>query len=126
MITLKGEFVYMPSTNEMHETAQRMEAMFHLPGFYYGIDGVHMIFADRPVAFLTISMHNSFFCRNQKFSVNVQVVGTQAYKKWARQSGDIEPGSMFDMEPSSILYIQDNKHESINNNYTTFTVVLLV
>ena len=77
----------------MHETAQRMEAMFHLPGFSYGIDGVHMIFADRPVAFLTISMHNSFFCRNQKFSVNVQVVGTD------KRISDIDvqwPGSVHD------------------------------
>ena len=78
---------------EMHETAQRMEAMFHLPGYSYGIDGVHMIFADRPVAFLTISMHNSFFCRNPKFSVNVQVVGTD------KRISDIDvqwPGSVHD------------------------------
>ena len=64
----------MPSIAEMRETAEAMEAKYHLPGIALGIDGVHCRFGDQPRGLPDHHVAQYYWCRRQCYSINVQVI----------------------------------------------------
>ena len=77
LLRLMPEYVRMPTVEEMRATATRMEEAYHLPGFAYGIDGMHVLFdhAPRgiPVGPGYPSLQN-FFGRKMHWCINVVYV----------------------------------------------------
>ena len=46
--TLKDMFIFMPSEAMLQANAAEALRRFHLPNFGYAIDGVHMVFEEKP------------------------------------------------------------------------------
>jgi hypothetical protein len=59
----------------MEETANCLEAQFHLPRFAFGIDGVVMKFDGAPRELPEGTVQQDFWHRKMLYAINVQVVG---------------------------------------------------
>ena len=79
LVRRKSEFINMPGTDQMQDTAQRMLEKFHLPGFAFAVDGVQMRFTEAPRGIPDDKVQQMFWCRKQFFSLNVQVVGNDKF-----------------------------------------------
>jgi hypothetical protein len=76
---LKAQYIRMPTTQEMEETANRLEAQFHLPRFAFGIDGVVMKFDGAPRELPEGTVQQDFWHRKMLYAINVQVVGNDRH-----------------------------------------------
>ena len=75
----RSEYIFMPSTQEMEETADRMYQRFHLPRFSLAVDGVMLRFQDAPRKLPPGKHQQQFWCRKQSYSINGQVVANDRY-----------------------------------------------
>ncbi len=48
LASLKEQVIRMPTNEEAEVTARRLEAIYHLPGFAFGVDGTVVKFEDAP------------------------------------------------------------------------------
>ena len=74
LIRRKAEFIYLPSSDEMLATSQRILDRFKLPRFALAVDGVQMRFNEAPRKIPGNKNPQLFWCRKQFFSINCQVV----------------------------------------------------
>ena len=74
LLEIKGEFVMMPNAEEMSKTSERMYERFKLPGFALAVDGMHVRFVEAPRGIPDHIPKQTFWCRKQYFSINVQLV----------------------------------------------------
>ena len=79
LVRRKGEFVYMPDSNTMQETAERMQDKFNLPRFAFAVDGCQVQFTNAPRKLPPNKVAQQFWCRKQFYSINVQVVGNDKF-----------------------------------------------
>ena len=79
LVRRKGDFVYMPDSNTMQETAERMEDKFNLPRFAFAVDGCQVKFTNAPRKLPPNKVAQMFWCRKQYYSINVQVVGNDKF-----------------------------------------------
>ena len=47
-MALKDDFLHFPSDEMLRTNAQEYERKYKLPGFGWSIDGVHMVFGEKP------------------------------------------------------------------------------
>ena len=74
LVARKAQYIFMPTIEEMTETATEMEDRFHLPGFALGVDGCQVRYSDGPRGIPRIHVMQQYFCRKQHYSINVQVI----------------------------------------------------
>lgn len=77
VITLKEQYIYMPSPRERRETSDHFFSLKGLKGFAWGIDGTHCFFNGKPRGVPEGMDPQRFFSRKQRYSINVQVVGNE-------------------------------------------------
>ena len=78
LLSLKGQWIYMPSVAEQAQTAQFNMTKFGLPGISMAVDGVHCYFADTPRGVPGhIDNLKVFWGRKARYSINCQVVGNE-------------------------------------------------
>ena len=46
--SLKDDFLHMPSEEMLRSNSEEYLEKYHLPGFGYAVDGVHMVFEQKP------------------------------------------------------------------------------
>ena len=79
LVRRKGQFVYMPDGDTMQSTAERMQDKFHLPRFAFAVDGCQVKFTSAPRKLPPNMFAQSFWCRKQYYSINVQLIGNDKY-----------------------------------------------
>ena len=72
---LKPRYVRLPNKDEENDSARQIRERFYLDKCAYGIDGVHMIFKDKPQRVLDGQDPVQFWNRKERYSINVQVIG---------------------------------------------------
>ena len=72
---LKRDFIRMPTDEEAAATARRLEDRFHLPGFAFGVDGVAMLYEDKPRVIPPGTVAQDYWNRKMTYAINVQIVG---------------------------------------------------
>ena len=78
LLSLKGQWIYMPSDAEQARTAQYCLDKFGLPGISMAVDGVHCYFADTPRGVPAhINELKVFWGRKARYSINCQVIGNE-------------------------------------------------
>ena len=78
LLSLKGQWIYMPSVAEQARTTQFCLDKFKLPGISMAVDGVHCFFADTPRGVPAhINELKVFWGRKARYSINCQVVGNE-------------------------------------------------
>ena len=78
LLSLKGQWIYMPSVAEQARTAQYCLDKFGLPGISMAVDGVHCYFADTPRGVPAhINELKVFWGRKARYSINCQVIGNE-------------------------------------------------
>ena len=78
LLSLKGQWIYMPSVAEQAHTAQYCLDKFGLPGISMAVDGVHCYFADTPRGVPAhINELKVFWGRKARYSINCQVIGNE-------------------------------------------------
>ena len=78
LLSLKGQWIYMPSDVEQARTAQYCLDKFGLPGISMAVDGVHCYFADTPRGVPAhINELKVFWGRKARYSINCQVIGNE-------------------------------------------------
>ena len=78
LLSLKGQWIYMPSVAEQARTAEYGLARFGLPGISMAVDGVHCYFTDTPRGVpAQIDELKVFWGRKARYSINCQVVGNE-------------------------------------------------
>ena len=74
LLHFRRQYIFMPTNDEMHETAEKMLQRFKLPRFALGVDGVMLKFESAPRK-LPVNKHpQQFWCRKQFYAINAQVV----------------------------------------------------
>ena len=73
--TLKGEEVFIPNDRTLRANSEEALEKYKLPGFGFGIDGVHMIFEDLPHAIPNGRSKREFRNRKSSYSLNTQIIG---------------------------------------------------
>jgi len=71
----KDNFIRMPTDEEAAATARRLEDRFHLPGFAFGVDGVVMLYEDKPRLIPRGRVPQDYWNRKMVYAMNVQIVG---------------------------------------------------
>jgi hypothetical protein len=79
LVRRKHQFVYMPNTDQMQETATRMFDRFKLPCFALGVDGVQIRFEGAPRKIPANKTTQMYWSRKQCHSINAQVVVNDRY-----------------------------------------------
>ena len=74
LLQYRNHYIFMPTNNEMQETAERMFEMFKLPRFALGVDGVMLKFEAAPRKLPENKHQQQFWCRKQFYAINAQVV----------------------------------------------------
>ena len=77
LVRRKGQFVFMPDSDTMQNTAERMQEKFQLPRF--AVDGCQVKFSSAPRKLPPNKVAQQFWCRKQFHSINVQVVGNDKF-----------------------------------------------
>ena len=78
LLSLKGQWIYMPSVAEQARTAQFCLDKFKLPCISMAVDGVHCFFADTPRGVPAhINELKVFWGRKARYSINCQVIGNE-------------------------------------------------
>ena len=70
----RNRYIFMPTNEEMQETAERMHETFKLPRFALGVDGVMLKFEAAPRKIPGNLHQQLFWCRKQFYAINAQVV----------------------------------------------------
>ena len=78
ILALKADFIQCPTQREAAESAAVIKDRFGLGKFAYGIDGVHMIFQEKPRGANCDGKH--FRNRKLKLTLNVMVI-TNAFHR---------------------------------------------
>ncbi len=76
---LNAQYIHMPTTQEIEETANRLEAQFHLSQFAFGIDGVVMKFDGALREIPEGTVQQDFWHCKMLYAINVQVVGNDRH-----------------------------------------------
>jgi hypothetical protein len=71
---LKAQYIRMPTMQVMEETANCLEAQFHLQRFALGIDGVVMKFDGTPREISEGTVQQDFWHHKMLYAMNVQVL----------------------------------------------------
>ena len=79
LVGLREQFIFMPTSEQMEETCERMMTKFHLPRFAMAVDGMMVRFPDAPRGFPPTMHKQLFWCRKQFYALNVQVVGNDQF-----------------------------------------------
>ena len=74
IIIHKDEFVFMPDTDQMTATSERMYNKFSLPRLAYAVDGMQVRFAQAPRGIPNNIPQQLFWCRKQCYAINVQLL----------------------------------------------------
>ena len=74
-MALKPDFVRLPTHLEAQRSARSIKERFGLPGFAYGIDGVHMKFQEMPRGVEGDVEQAQFLNRKVLYSLNCMVIG---------------------------------------------------
>ena len=74
LLQYRKQYIFMPTINEMHETAEKMFQRFKLPRFALGVDGVMIKFETAPRKLPENKHPQQFWCRKQFYAINAQVV----------------------------------------------------
>ena len=75
LASLKEQVIRMPTNEEAEATARRLEAIYHLPGFAFGVDGTVVKFEDAPREIPDNTVQQDFWCRKMHYAINCQIVG---------------------------------------------------
>ena len=76
LLSMKGQWIYMPTLREHRETSSAMLTRYGLNGFSLAVDGVHCLFMDEPMGLPDhITDSQVFYGRKARYSINCQVVG---------------------------------------------------
>lgn len=72
---LKSQVLHLPSLETMYKTSKAILEKYHLPGFAFAVDGVHIFLDEKPRNILEERIAQVFFGRKLRYAVNAQVIG---------------------------------------------------
>ena len=79
LIKRKNQFIFMPHSDQMQETAQRMLEKFQLPRFAFAVDRMQVRFTEAPRKIPANKTKQMFWCRKQFYAINAQVVANDTF-----------------------------------------------
>ena len=77
ILPLRNTYLLLPGDEEQHATAAYIRDHYHINDVIAGIDGVHMSFREKPRGRPEGMNPQEFWCRKQRWSVNVSIIGNE-------------------------------------------------
>ena len=73
LLTLKEDYIKMPSREMLEDTARRMLQKYHIRDLGFGVDGMMVYFDGAPKNLPAGFRAQHFWSRKEKYALNVQV-----------------------------------------------------
>ena len=69
------DYLHLPPQEQLRRSERFGREKYKLPGFGYGVDGVHIVFEENPRRIPRNRIAQQFFNRKMKYSINAQCIG---------------------------------------------------